>query len=178
MFPQGLQNVVTNTRCLFNGVTGLKRLSVHSTEQPAYDYDYEVSIDLIKTSVEELSIDFSQESCRLKLYINKCSSLRKVSIYCEGKVSLSDIWNLLSNNSNELELRVVCGILEVRHEDVAKLKHNNSRQKMFAEVKCSVEASRLIWKGYAVGSPRNRGADLGFNYLPESVQGIIVRRER
>lgn len=178
MFPQGLQNVVTNTRCLFNGVTGLKRLSVHSTEQPAYDYDYEVSIDLIKTSVEELSIDFAQESCRLKLYINKCSSLRKVFIHCEGTVALSDIWNLLSNNSNELELRVVCGILEVRHEDVAKLKHNNSRQKMFAGVKCSVEASRLIWKGYAVGSPRNKGADLGFNYLPESVRGIIARRER
>jgi hypothetical protein len=178
MFPQGLQTVVTNTRCLFNGVTGLKRLSVHSTEQPAYDYDYEVSIDLIKNSVEELSIDFAQESCRLKLYINKCSSLRKISIYCEGKVSLSDVWNLLSNNSNKLEIRVVCGILEIQHADVDKLRHNNSRQKMFAGVKCSVEASRLIWKGYAVGIPRNRGADLGFNYLPESVQGIIARRER
>lgn len=179
MFPKGLQTVVTNnTRCLFNGVTGLKRLSVHSTEQPAYDYDYKVSIDLIKTSVEELSIDFSQESCRLKLYINKCSSLRKVSIYCEGKVSLSDVGSLLSNNSNKLEIRVVCGILEIQHADVDKLRHNNSRQKMFAGVKCSVEASRLIWKDYAVGSPRNRGADLGFNYLPESVRGIIARRER
>lgn len=117
-------------------------------------------------------------NCRFKPYINRCYSLRKVFIHCEGTVALSDIWNLLSNNSNELELRVVCCILEVRNEDVAKLKHNNSRQKMFAGVKCSVEASRLIWKGYAVGSPRNKGADLGFNYLPESVQGIIARRER
>ena len=133
---------------------------------------------MIKTSVEEISIDFAQESCRLKLYINKCPSLRKISIYCEGKVSFSDVWNFLSNNSNKLEIRVVCGILEIQHADVDKLRHNNSRQKMFAGVKCSVEASRLIWKGYAVGSPRNRGADLGFNYLPERVQGIIVRRER
>jgi len=178
MFPQGLQTGVTDTRCLFNGVTGIKRLSVHSTEQPAYDYDYEVSIDLIKTSVEELSIDFSQGNCRFKPYINRCYSLRKVFIHCEGTVALSDIWNLLSNNSNKLEIRVVCGILEIQHADVDKLRHNNSRQKMFAGVKCSVEASRLIWKGYAVGSPRNKGADLGFNYLPESVRGIIARRER
>lgn len=77
MFPQGLQNVVTNTRCLFDGVKGVKRLDVHSTEQPVYDYDYEVSIDLIKTSIEEISIDFSQGSCRLKFYINKCPHLER-----------------------------------------------------------------------------------------------------
>lgn len=176
MFPRGMQDINTVTRCKFNGVTGIKRFTVNSIEES--DYSYDVSMELINSRVEELSVDFSQGNCRFKPYINRCYSLRKVFIHCEGTVALSDIWNLLSNNSNELELRVVCGILEVRHEDVAKLKHNNSRQKMFAGVKCSVEASRLIWKGYAVGSPRNKGADLGFNYLPESVRGIIARRER
>lgn len=178
MFPQGLQNIVTNTRCLFNGVEGVKRLTVHSTEQPAYDYDYEVSIDLIKTSVEELSIDFSQGSCRLKFYINKCSSLRKVSIYCEGKVSLSDVWNLLSNNSNKLEVRVVCGRIVISSGDLSKIKHNNSMQKMFAGASVSIEASAVVWEDYGSDSPRNSDTEVGFSKLPESLRGIIVRRKR
>jgi hypothetical protein len=178
MFPQGLQNVVTNTGCLFNGVERVKRLDVHSTEQPVYDYDYEVSIDLIKTSIEEISIDFSQGSCRLKFYINKCSSLRKVSIYCKGKVSLSDVWNLLSNNSNKLEVRVVCGRIVISSGELSKIKHNNSMQKMFAGASVSIEASAVVWESYGSDSPRNSDTEVGFSKLPESLRGIIVRRGR
>lgn len=177
MFPQGLQNVVTNTRCLFDGVKGVKRLDVHSTEQPVYDYDYEVSIDLIKTSIEEISIDFSQGSCRLKFYINKCYTLRKVSIYCEGKVSLSDVWNLLANNSNKLEVRVVCGRIVISSAALSKVKHNNNNmQKMFAGASVIIEASRVVWESYGSDSPRNSEAEVGFSKLPESLRGIIVRR--
>lgn len=176
MFPRVGQGI-TVPLCKFDGATGIKRLTINSVEES--DYDYSVCVELINTSVEELSVDFSQGNCRLTPYIKECYSLRKVFIHCEGTVPLSYIWHFLSHNSNnKLEIRVVCGILEIQNSDLAKLRHNNSRQKMLAGAKCIVEASRLIWKGYAVGSPRNRGVDLGFNYLPESVQGIIVRRER
>lgn len=77
MFPRGFQNVVTDTRCLFNGVTGLKRLTIRSTEEPVYDYSYRVKIDLSNTSIEELYIDLTQRQCVLSPYIRKCQSLKR-----------------------------------------------------------------------------------------------------
>lgn len=180
MFPQGLQNVVTNTRCLFNGVTGLKRLSVHSIEEPAYDYGYNVAIELINTGIEEVNIDFSQRKGKLTLYITRCELLKKVLIHCEGAVKLSDVLTLLlnKNSSNSLDIRVVCRSLLVDNSDLSKFKHNNSVQKMLIGASVSIEASAVVWEDYGSDSPRNSDTEVGFSKLPESLRGIIVRRGR
>lgn len=175
MFPQGLQTVVNDTRCLFNGVTGLKRLIIRSTEEPVYDYNYIVSIDSNKTSVEELDIDFKQEKCELNLYINKCPSLKKVLIRCEGNVELRNIFDVLSNKSLE-SVKVVCGRLEVDNCVILRLEH--AQVKIPTDVRVYIETDRVVWEAYSSDSKRNREVVEGFSSLPEYLRGVIVRRER
>lgn len=175
MFPQGLQTVVNDTRCLFNGVTGLKRLIIRSTEEPVYDYNYIVSIDSNKTGVEELDIDFKQEKCELNLYINKCPSLKKVLICCEGNVELRNIFDVLSNKSLE-SVKVVCGRLEV--DSCAILRFENAQVKIPTNVRVHIETDRVVWEAYSSDSKRNMEVEEGFSSLPECLRGVIVRRER
>lgn len=163
MFPQGLQTVVNDTRCLFNGVTGLKRLIIRSTEEPVYDYNYIVSID------------FKQEKCELNLYINKCPSLKKVLIRCEGNVELRNIFDVLSNKSLE-SVKVVCGSLEV--DNCVILRLENAQVKIPTDVRVYIETDRVVWEAYSSDSKRNREVVEGFSSLPEYLRGVIVRRER
>ena len=175
MFPQGLQTVVTDTRCLFNGVTGVKRLIISSTEEPAYDYNYIVNIDLTKTSIEELDIDFTQEKCELTLYTSKCASLKKVVIRCEGTVTLRNILDVLSIESLE-SVKVVCGRLEV--DNCVILRLENAQVKIPTDVRVYIETDRVVWEAYSSDSKRNREVVEGFSSLPEYLRGVIVRRER
>lgn len=175
MFPQGLQTVVNDTRCLFNGVTGLKRLIIRSTEEPAYDYNYIVNIDLTKTSIEELDIDFTQEKCELTLYTSKCASLKKVVIRCEGTVTLRNILDVLSIESLE-SVKVVCGRLEVDNCVILRLEH--AQVKIPTDVRVYIETDRVVWEAYSSDSKRNREVVEGFSSLPEYLRGVIVRRER
>ena len=175
MFPQGLQTVVNDTRCLFNGVTGLKRFIISSTEEPAYDYNYIVNIDLTKTSVEELDIDFKQEKCELTLYTSKCASLKKVVIRCEGTVTLRNILDVLSIESLE-SVKVVCGRLEV--DNCVILRLENAQVKIPTDVRVYIETDRVVWEAYSSDSKRNREVVEGFSSLPEYLRGLIVRRER
>jgi hypothetical protein len=175
MFPQGLQSVVTDTRCLFNGVTGVKRLIISSTEEPVYDYNYIVNIDLTKTSIEELDIDFTQEKCELTLYTSKCASLKKVVIRCEGTVTLRNILDVLSIESLE-SVKVVCGRLEV--DNCVILRLENAQVKIPTDVRVYIETDRVVWEAYSSDSKRNREVVEGFSSLPEYLRGVIVRRER
>ena len=175
MFPQGLQSVVTDTRCLFNGVTGVKRLIISSTEEPVYDYNYIVNIDLTKTSIEELDIDFTQEKCELTLYTSKCASLKKVVIRCEGTVTLRNILDVLSIESLE-SVKVVCGRLEV--DSCAILRLENAQVKIPTNVRVHIETDRVVWEAYSSDSKRNMEVEEGFSSLPECLRGVIVRRER
>lgn len=175
MFPRGLQSVVTDTRCLFTRVTGLKRLIIRSTEEPVYNYSYKVTINLINMSIEELVIDFTQKQCVPTLYISACESLKKVLTCCEGTLSLKDIFDVLSNKSLK-EIRVVCGQLEVGNRDIIKFERGEVKVK--GDVSVKIEADRVVWLAYSTESPRNREVAAGFSALPESLRGIIVRRER
>ena len=172
--PRGFQNVVTDTRCLFNGVTGLKRLFIRSIEEPVYDYEYRVKLELYSTSIEELYIDFTQRQCVLSPYIRKCQSLKKVLIRCEGNVRLSNVFDVLSNESVK-EIQVVCGKLEVDNSDIRKFERREV--KIGADVCVKIETDRVDWTAYA-NSPRNREVEVGFSELPLSLRGIITRRER
>lgn len=175
MFPQGLQTVVNDTRCLFNGVTGVKRLIIISTEEPAYDYNYIVNIDLTKTSIEELDIDFTQEKCELTLYTSKCASLKKVVIRCEGTVTLRNILDVLSIESLE-SVKVVCGRLEVDNCVILRLEH--AQVKIPTDVRVYIETDRVVWEAYSSDSKRNMEVEEVFSSLPECLRGVIVRRER
>lgn len=175
MFPRELQSVVTDTLCLFTRVTGLKRLIIRSTEEPVYNYSYKVTINLINMSIEELVIDFTQKQCVPTLYISACESLKKVLTCCEGTLSLKDIFDVLSNKSLK-EIRVVCGQLEVCSRDIIKFERGEVKVK--GDVSVKIEADRVVWLAYSSESSRNRDVAAGFSALPESLRGIIVRRER
>lgn len=175
MFPRELQSVVTDTLCLFTRVTGLKRLIIRSTEEPVYDYSYRVTINLINMSLEELFIDFKQMQCVPTLYISACNSLKKVLICCEGTVSLKNIFDVLSSKSLK-EIKVVCGQLEVCSRDI--IKFERGEVKIEEDVSVKIEADRVVWLAYSTESPRNRDVAAGLSALPESLRGIIVRRER
>ena len=175
MFPRELQSVVTDTRCLFTRVTGLKRLIIRSTEEPVYNYSYKITINLINMSIEELVIDFTQRQCVPTLYISACESLKKVLTCCEGTLSLKDTFDVLSNKSLK-EIRVVCGQLEVGNRDI--IKFERGEVKIEGAVSVKIEADRVVWLAYSSESSHNRDVAAGFSALPESLRGIIVRRER
>lgn len=175
MFPRELQSVVTDTLCLFTRVTGLKRLIIRSTEETVYDYSYRVTINLINMSLEELFIDFKQMQCVPTLYISACNSLKKVLVYCEGTVSLKNIFGVLSNKGLK-EIKVACGQLEVCSRDI--IKFERGEVKIDEDVSVKIEVDRVVWLAYSTESPRNRDVAAGLSALPESLRGIIVRRER
>lgn len=176
MFPRGFEDVVTDTRCLFTRVTGLKRLIIRSTEEPVYTYSYKVTINLINmSSIEELVIDFTQKQCVPTLYISACKSLKKVLTRCEGTVSLKDIFDVLSNESLK-EIRIVCGQLEVGSHDI--IKFERGEVKLEEDVSVKIEADRVVWLAYSSESPRNKNVEVGFSELPLGLRELINRRGR
>ena len=109
------------------------------------------------------------------LYINKCPSLKKVLIRCEGNVELRNIFDVLSNKSLE-SVKVVCGRLEV--DSCAILRLENAQVKIPTNVRVHIETDRVVWEAYSSDSKRNMEVEEGFSSLPECLRGVIVRRER
>ena len=74
------------------------------------------------------------------------------------------------------EIRVVCGQLEVCSRDI--IKFERGEVKIDEDVSVKIEVDRVVWLAYSTESPRNRDVAAGLSALPESLRGIIVRRER
>lgn len=171
LIPKGFQNIITGTQCVFNEVTGLKRVSISSNEETAYDYSYSVTVEVAEASIEELHIEFKQDNCELELRVNKCPALRKVFLCCAGTVELMNILALLSNNKGLTLVAIRCGSLRLWKDELAKLE---SAKKLFSRG-VSIIADRLVLRDASVTNGRYESAELGFESLPKSVRGVIVK---
>ena len=171
LIPDGYKNTKALNRCIFNEVTGLKRVFISSNEETVYDYSYSIKVELSEASIEELFIEFKQDNCELNLKVNKCPALRKVSLRCAGAVELSEISFLLSNNKGLTSVGIRCGSLRLWKDELAKLE---SAQKLFSRG-VSIIADRLVLRDASVTNGRYESAELGFENLPKSVRGVIVK---
>lgn len=123
----------------------------------------------------QVSITGEVRATDVVVYASACESLKKVLVCCEGTVSLKNIFDVLSSKSLK-EIRVVCGQLEVGNRDI--IKFARGEVKIEEDVSVKIEADRVVWLAYSTESPRNRDVAAGLSALPESLRGIIVRRER
>lgn len=171
MIPDGYKSIKPWGRCIFNGVTGLKKVFISSNEETVYDDSYSIKVELSEASIEELFIEFKQDNCELNLRVNKCPALRKVSLRCAGAVELSEISFLLSNNKGLTFVGIRCGSLRLWNDELSKLE----RAKQIFSRGVSIIADRLVLRDANVTNGRYESAELSFENLPKSVRGVIVQ---